>query len=106
MVFRFEHELKLNNYNNIRIGLILINTAEEIKDVYARYMQNHANITNLIKNVHILLYSETLELSWNIEPNRTEPNSIELARISSIGTNRIFSIFRCFFELSSIELNS
>jgi hypothetical protein len=106
LVFRFEHELKLNNYNNIRIGLILINTAEEIKDVYARYMQNHANITNLIKNVHILLYSETLELSWNIEPNRTEPNSIKLARISSIEANRIFSIFRCFFELSPIEPNS
>ncbi len=93
MVFRFEHELKLNNYNNIRIGLILINTAEEIKDVYARYMQNHANITNLIKNVHILLYSETLELSWNIEPNRTESNSIELVRSNRIEFFQYFDVF-------------
>jgi len=51
-------------------------------------------------------YSETLELSWNIEPNRTESNSIELVRISPIEPNRIFSIFRCFFEFGSIEPNS
>jgi hypothetical protein len=34
------------------------------------------------------LYSETLELSWNTEPIR------------------IFSIFRCFLEIDSIEPNS
>ncbi len=36
-------------------------------------------------------YSETLELSWN-------------NRISSIEPNRIFSIFRCFFEFDRTEL--
>ncbi len=39
------------------------------------------------------------------EPNRTESNSIELVRISSIEPNRIFSIFRCFFEFGSIRSN-
>ncbi len=46
----------------------------------------------------LITYSETLELSRNIEPNCTESNWIE--------PNRIFSIFLCFFEFGSIEPNS
>jgi len=37
-----------------------------------------------------------------IELNRTEPNQIEPNRISSIEPNRIFSIFRFFFEFGSV----
>ncbi len=51
----------------------------------------------------IISYSETLEVSRNIEPNRTELNWIEPNRIEF---NRIFSIFRCFFDFGSIEPNS
>jgi hypothetical protein len=36
-------------------------------------------------------YSETLEISWNIELNRIQPNKFELVR-----SNRNFSIFRCW----------
>jgi hypothetical protein len=57
-----------------------------------------------IKNyckILVLVYSETLELLWNIEPNRIQSNRIELKRTES----NLFSIFRCFFEFGSIEPN-
>jgi hypothetical protein len=50
-------------------------------------------MTDILYFSSIFGYSETLELYWNIEPNRTEFN-----RISLIEPNRIFSMFRCFFD--------
>ena len=37
-------------------------------------------------------YSETLELSWNIEPNRTESNSIELVRSNFFNISMFFRV--------------
>ncbi len=44
-------------------------------------------------------YSETLELSWNIEPNR-----IVINRISSIEANQIFQYFDVFDRTELIKM--
>ena len=45
-------------------------------------------------------YSETLKLSWNIEPNRAELNSTELVRSNQIEFFQYFDVF-----LSSVRSN-
>ncbi len=48
----FEAELHSNNADNqIKIGSCLTESAEDMKIVYAKYLRNHSNIANLIKNV-------------------------------------------------------
>ena len=46
-----------------------------------------------------LIYSETLELSWNIEPNQTESNQIQPNYFELVRSNQIE------FFLSSVRSN-
>ncbi len=55
LVENLDAELNEKNLENIRIGLKLIEVSDEMKDIYAKYLQNHANITLLLKNVKYLL---------------------------------------------------
>ncbi len=55
LVENLDAELNEKNLENIRVGLKLIEVSDEMKDIYAKYLQNHANITLLLKNVKYLL---------------------------------------------------
>jgi hypothetical protein len=62
LVENLDAELNEKNLENIRVGLKLIEVSDEMKDIYAKYLQNHANITLLLKNVKYLLQKRKLTL--------------------------------------------
>jgi len=90
IIFKFIWKKKIwINYSNL---FSLINEFNSRK--YGSLFLMRLEFAKLTKNFQDLFfdptYSETLKLSWKIEPNR----------ISLIEPNRIFSMFWCFFEFS------
>ena len=57
-------ELNSNNEDQIKISNSLIESSEEMKNIYAKYLQNHSNVISIIKNVIInIKYRIKFEIS-------------------------------------------
>lgn len=54
LVDSLEHELESKADNDIKIGKSLTEFSEEMKIIYAKYLQNHSNVTVLVKNVRLV----------------------------------------------------
>lgn len=65
LVKNLEAELESSD-DSVKIGLRLIEVAENMKEVYAPYLQNHPNISSSIKNVSLMRLLETIQsLNYN-----------------------------------------
>ncbi len=51
LVSRLKEEMDCEKEDEIKIGLCLIESSENMKMTYAKYLQNHSNIDLLIKKV-------------------------------------------------------